>query len=116
MAAAAGVGTLDTYEQEGLMTRAAELAPVWEDALHSLKGLPHVIDIRNYGLIGAVELEPIAGAPGKRAFEAFLRAFKDGLLVRSTGDNLALSPPLIISEAEIGQLVETLGAVLRGLD
>jgi beta-alanine--pyruvate transaminase len=115
MAAAAGIGTLDTYEQEGLLTRAAEMAPIWEDALHSLKGLPHVIDIRNYGLIGAVELEPIAGVPGKRAFDTFLASFEAGLLVRSTGDNIALSPPLIISEAEIGQLAETLGSVLRKL-
>jgi beta-alanine--pyruvate transaminase len=116
MAAAAGIGTLDTYEQEGLLTRAAEMAPIWEDALHSLKGLPHVIDVRNYGLIGAVELEPIAGVPGRRAFDTFLAAFEAGLLVRSTGDNIALSPPLIISEAEIGRLADMLGAVLRKLN
>jgi beta-alanine--pyruvate transaminase len=116
MAAAAGIGTLDTYEQEGLLTRAAEMAPIWEDALHSLKGLPHVIDVRNYGLIGAVELEPIAGVPGRRAFDTFLAAFDAGLLVRSTGDNIALSPPLIISEAEIGRLADMLGAVLRKLN
>jgi beta-alanine--pyruvate transaminase len=115
MAAAAAIGTLDTYEQEGLLTRAKTLAPVWEAALHSLRGLPHVIDIRNYGLIGAVELEPIAGAPGRRAFDAFLAAFDAGILVRYTGDNIALSPPLIISEAEIGQLTETFGKVLKAL-
>ena len=115
MAAAAAIGTLDTYEQDGLLTRAAEMAPIWEEALHSLKGLPHVIDVRNYGLIGAIELEPIAGTPGRRAFDTFLRAFDDGLLIRSTGDNIALSPPLIISEAEIGQLADKLGSVLRAL-
>ncbi len=115
MAAAAAVGTLDTYEEEGLLTRAAEMAPVWEDALHSLKGLPHVVDIRNYGLVGAVELAPIAGTPGKRAFDIFLAAFADGLLVRATGDTIALSPPLIISEAEIGKLTDMLGAVLKRL-
>ncbi len=115
MAAAAAIGTLDTYEQEGLLTRAKTLAPTWEEALHSLRGLPHVIDIRNYGLIGAVELEPIAGAPGRRAFDAFLGAFDAGILVRYTGDNIALSPPLIISEDEIGRLVETFGKVLRAM-
>jgi beta-alanine--pyruvate transaminase len=115
MAAAAAIGTLDTYEQEGLLTRAKKLAPMWEEALHSLKGFPHVIDIRNYGLIGAIELEPIAGAPGRRAFDAFLGAFDAGILVRYTGDNIALSPPLIISEDEIGKLAETLGAVLKAL-
>ncbi|MGD9740153.1 MAG: aspartate aminotransferase family protein [Bauldia sp.] len=115
MASAAGLGTLDTYEEEGLLTRAATLAPIWEDALHSLRDLPHVIDIRNYGLVGAVELQPMPGAPAKRAFTAYLDAFASGLLIRTTGDIIALSPPLIISEAEIGQLVDTLGTVLRGL-
>ena len=96
VASAAGIATLDTYEEEGLLTRAAELGPYWEDALHSLKGLPHVIDIRNTGLVGAIELEPIPGSPTKRAFTAFLEAFEKGLLVRTTGDIIALSPPLII--------------------
>lgn len=112
MAAAAGIGTLDTYEEEGLLTRATELAPVWEEAIHSLRGLPHVIDIRNYGLIGAIELEPDPDAPGKRAFSAFLKAFDYGLMIRATGDTIALSPPLIISEDEIGRLFEMLGHVL----
>ena len=73
VACAAALGTLDTYQEEGLLTRAAELADYWADAVHSLQGLPHVIDMRNLGLIGAVELEPIAGQPSKRAFEAFLQ-------------------------------------------
>lgn len=115
MAAAAALGTLDTYAEEGLLTRAAELAPIWEDALHSLKGLPHVIDIRNYGLVGAIELESRPGAPGRRAFDAYLDAFASGLLIRTTGDIIALSPPLIISAAEIAQIVETLGTVLKRL-
>jgi beta-alanine--pyruvate transaminase len=113
MATAAAMGTLDTYEDEGLFERAAELAPVWEEALHSLKGLPNVIDVRNYGLIGAIELQPIEGVPGKRAFDTFLQAFGDGILVRSTGDNIALSPPLIISEAEIAELADKLGAAIK---
>ena len=73
-------------------------------AVHSLKDCPNVIDIRNLGLIGAIELEPIAGAPTKRAFSAFLEAYEKGLLIRTTGDIIALSPPLIISKAEIDEL------------
>jgi beta-alanine--pyruvate transaminase len=116
IASAAGLATLETYREEGLFERAAALAPVWEDALHSLKGLPHVIDVRNIGLVGAVELEPIAGQPTKRAFSAFLKAYDKGLLIRTTGDIIALSPPLIVSEAQIGEIVSTLGEVLRTLE
>ncbi len=115
MAAATALGTLDTYEDEGLLTRASELASYWEDALHSLKGLPHVIDIRNLGLIGAIELEPIAGAPTKRAFQAFLDAYDSNLLIRTTGDIIALSPPLIIEKSEIDVLFDTLSGVLKNL-
>ncbi len=88
---------------------------VWEEALHSLKDCPHVIDIRNEGLIGAVELEPIAGQPTRRAFQAFLDAYEAGILIRTTGDIIAMSPPLIISEAEIDELVGTLRKVLQRL-
>ena len=116
MASAAGLATLDTYREEGLLTRGAELASYWEDALHGLKGLPHVIDIRNLGLIGAVELEPIAGAPTKRAFDAFLAAYDAGILIRTTGDIIALSPPLIIEKSHIDQLIGTLADVLKRLD
>ena len=115
MACAAGLGTLETYAEEGLLTRAADLAQYWEDALHGLKGLPHVIDIRNLGLIGAVELEPIPGVPTQRAFNAFLKAYEKGCLIRTTGDIIALSPPLIIEKAQIDQLIGTLGDVLKGL-
>ncbi|WP_413992843.1 aspartate aminotransferase family protein [Labrys okinawensis] len=116
VACAAALGTLDVYQEEGLLTRAAELAPYWADAVHSLKGLPHVIDTRNLGLIGAVELEPIQGQPTKRAFSAFLNAYDKGLLIRTTGDIIALSPPLIISKAQIDELVTILGDVLKTLD
>jgi beta-alanine--pyruvate transaminase len=115
MACAAALGTLDTYQDEGLLTRAAGLADYWADAVHSLKDLPHVIDTRNLGLIGAIELEPIAGQPTKRAFTAFLNAFEKGLLIRTTGDIIALSPPLIISKPEIDQLFGTLADVLKTL-
>ncbi len=113
IACAAGIATLDTYAEEGLLTRGAELAGYWADALHSLKGLPHVIDIRNLGLIGAVELEPIAGEPTKRAFSCFLDAFESDLLIRTTGDIIALSPPLIIEKSDIDELFGKLAAVLK---
>ena len=116
VAAAAGLATLETYREEGLFERAAELAPYWEEALHSLKGARHVIDIRNMGLIGAIELEPIAGAPTKRAFAAFLKAYEKGLLIRTTGDIIAMSPPLIIEKEHIDTAVSTLAEVLATLD
>ena len=112
IASAAALGTLDTYREEGLLTRGAELASYWEDALHSLKDCPHVIDIRNIGLIGAVELAPIAGEPTKRAFSAFLKAYEKGLLIRTTGDIIALSPPLIIEKSQIDELFDKLRDVL----
>jgi len=116
VAAAAGLGTLETYKDEGLLTRGADLAKYWEDALHSLKGLPHVIDIRNLGLIGAVELEPIAGSPTKRAFSAFVKAYEAGILIRTTGDIIAMSPPLIIEKHQIDTLIGTLGEILKTLE
>ena len=115
IASAAGVATLETYKEEALFERAAELAPYWEEALHSLKDHPHVIDIRNMGLIGAVELEPIAGEPTKRAFQAFLDCYEKGVLIRTTGDIIAMSPPLIIEKSHIDQLIGTLGDVLKKL-
>jgi beta-alanine--pyruvate transaminase len=113
IACAAALGTLDTYDEEGLLTRAADIASYWEDAVHSLKDCPHVIDIRNLGLIGAIELEPIAGEPTKRAFSAFLEAYEKGLMIRTTGDIIALSPPLIIEKAHIDELFDTLRGVLK---
>ena len=113
LACAAGIGTLDTYEDEGLLTRAASLEKYWEDAAHGLKGAPHVIDIRNCGLVAAIELEPRAGAPGKRAYEAFVKAFEHGVLVRYTGDILALSPPLIIEKQQIDRLFDCVREVLQ---
>ncbi|HLP69330.1 MAG TPA: aminotransferase class III-fold pyridoxal phosphate-dependent enzyme, partial [Rhizobium sp.] len=112
IASAAGIGTLNTYRDEGLLTRASELAPYWEEQLHSLRDCPNVIDIRNIGLIGAIELAPIAGEPTKRAFNAFLKAYEDGLLIRTTGDIIALSPPLIITKDQIDELFGKLRKVL----
>ncbi|MBZ9812990.1 aspartate aminotransferase family protein [Mesorhizobium sp. CA7] len=116
IACAAALGTLDTYKEEGLLTRGEELAPYWEDALHSLKGEPHVVDIRNIGLIGAIELAPIAGSPTKRAFSAFVKAFERGALIRTTGDIIALSPPLIITKGQINELIDHVREVLRSID
>ncbi|GLS80416.1 aspartate aminotransferase family protein [Paracoccus marinus] len=113
IASAAGIATLDTYADDGLLTRAASLEKHWENALHGLADHPHVVDIRNMGLIGAVELAPIDGQPGKRAFDAFVAAFEAGILIRVTGDIIAISPPLIISEAQIDELVGKLGQVLK---
>ncbi len=115
VASAAALATLDTYQEECLLTRGAELADYWADAVFSLKGLPHVIDLRTMGLIGAIELEPIAGEPTKRAFTAFLNAYDKGLLIRTTGDIIALSPPLIIEKSEIDFIFDTLRDILKNL-
>jgi beta-alanine--pyruvate transaminase len=115
IAAAAGLATLETYREEDLFARAAGLASYWEEMLHGLKDQPHVIDIRNLGLIGAIELEPIPGQPTKRAFEAFLKAYDAGLLVRTTGDIIALSPPLIIEKSQIDRIGEVLAGVLTDI-
>jgi len=113
LACAAGLATLETYADEGLLTRAREMEGYFAEGLHSLKGLPTVIDVRNIGLVGGVELEPIAGAPTKRAFDVFLDCYEHGALVRTTGDIVALSPPLIIERAQIDQIIDILGQAIR---
>ena len=115
LACAAGIATLDTYAEEGLLTRAAELSPYWEEQAHSLKGLPHIVDIRNIDLIAAFELESVPGSPGKRGLEAHIRAFEKGAYMRTSGDIIALAPPLIIQKSEIDQLFDTLRDVLKAL-
>ena len=114
LACAAALGTLDTYADDNLLTRGAVMAPSFQNALHSMKDLPNVVDVRNIGLVGGIELASIAGEPGKRAFSVFLDCWDKGLLIRTTGDTIALSPPLIIEEHHLGQIVETLaGAIQR---
>jgi beta-alanine--pyruvate transaminase len=113
VACAAALATHEIYAREKLLTRGAELASVWEEAVHSLRDSPHVIDIRNLGLVAGIELAPRAGAPGARAYEVFLKAYEKGLLVRFTGDIIALSPPLIIQPTQIHELVGILGDVLK---
>jgi beta-alanine--pyruvate transaminase len=116
VAAAAALASLETYKEEDLFNRTKELAPYWESALHSLKSLPHIIDLRNIGLIGAIEMESIPGKPTARAFEAFLECFEKGLLIRTTGDIIALSPPLIISKTHIDEIFDTLTNVIKKLN
>ena len=113
LACAAGLATMQVYEEEGLLTRAAELWPYWEEQVHALKGLPNVIDIRNVGLIAAIELAPRAGAPGMRGLDAHTMAFEKGAYIRVAGDIIALAPPLIIRKEEIDQLLEIVRGVLK---
>ncbi|HYM26682.1 MAG TPA: aspartate aminotransferase family protein [Steroidobacteraceae bacterium] len=113
-ACAAGLAALALYQKEGLLTRAKALAKFWEEGAHALRGLPHVIDIRNYGLILGLELESIPGKVGARAFEVFTKCFERGVLVRQTADIIALSPPLIVEQGQIEQIFATLAQVLRG--
>ena len=113
LACAAGIATLEVYAEEGLFARANDMAPYWQEAVHNLRDAPHVIDIRNLGLIGGIELESRLGAPTARALEVFDRCFDKGLLIRVTGDIIALSPPLILEKAHIDQMVETIRAALK---
>ena len=112
VACAAGLATMDIYEREGLLTRGAKLAKQWEDAVHSLRDSPHVIDIRNIGLVAGIELHSRAGSPGARAYDVFTKAFEKGILIRITGDIIALSPPLIVETKHIDQIVTTLREIL----
>lgn len=113
LACAAAHATMDTYIEEGLLERASEMAHHWEDALHSLKDEANVIDIRNMGLVGAIEFDPIPGKPTKRVFDIFLRCYEKGLMARTTGDIMALSPPLIITKDQIDQMVDIIRSVIR---
>lgn len=105
LAVAAGLATLDIYRDEDLFARSAKLAPKFEEAMHSLADAPNVIDVRNVGLMGAVELAPREGEPGKRGFDVFLNCFENGLYLRTGGDSLAMSPPLIVEESQIDEMV-----------
>jgi beta-alanine--pyruvate transaminase len=113
IACAAGLAALRIYEGEQLLTRAKQTGPLFEKAVHELRGLPNVIDIRNYGLVAGIELDPIAGSPGARAFNIYLKCFERGLLLRTTGDIIALSPALIIEPAHIDELFGILSQALR---
>ena len=113
LACAAGLATLETYADDGLLTRAATLEGYFAEKLHTLRDCPNVIDIRNIGLVGGIELASRPGAPALRAYDVFLDCFKEGLLIRTTGDTIALSPPLIIQTEHIDQIVATLRQALQ---
>lgn len=116
LACAAGLATLDLYAAEDLFARAKKLESIWADAVHSLKGLPNVLDIRSVGLTAAIDLSPRADAPGKRAFDAMDRAFHEfDLLIRLAGETIVLTPPLIISEDQIGEIVDKLGKAIKAV-
>ncbi|MGL4573874.1 MAG: aspartate aminotransferase family protein [Burkholderiaceae bacterium] len=116
LACAAGIAVQQVYKDEGLFARAAEMAPYFEQALHSLKGEPHVIDVRNLGLMGGIELSPRAGLPTAKAFEVFLKCYEKGVLIRTTGDIIALTPSLIVEKKQIDQIVDTIRGVLKTVE
>jgi len=116
LACAAALAAQNVYRDEGLYTRAAELEPYWQDAAHSLKDSQHVVDVRNIGLVAGVELASRPGKVGARAFDVFLKAFEKGLLIRTTGDTIALSPPLIISKAQIDEIFGIIADILKTTD
>ena len=117
LACAAALATLGIYRDEGLFERAASLAPYWEEAVHSLRGAPHVVDIRNLGLVAGIELASRPGKPGARAFEVFTRCYNDeNVLIRTTGDIIALSPPLIVEKAQIDEIIGSVGEMLARVE
>jgi beta-alanine--pyruvate transaminase len=116
LAAAAGLATLDLYKAEGIWEHAASLHGYWEEAVHSLKGRRHIIDIRNMGIVAGIELEPRPGAPTKRATELFHKCFDNGLLVRATGDIIALSPPLILEKTHIDEMVGRIAELVETIE
>jgi beta-alanine--pyruvate transaminase len=116
LACAAGIATLAVFKEQQILEHAAAMQPYWEDAVHSLRGARHVIDIRTVGLVAGIELESIPGKPGARAYAAFKQAFADGVLIRTTGDIIALSPPLVLEKTHIDELFGKLRDVLKNLD
>jgi beta-alanine--pyruvate transaminase len=113
LAAAAMLATVEVYKNEQLFERAAAMAPYFEEAAHSLKGLPYVKDVRNLGLVCGIELDSVPGKPSARAFDVFLKCFwEKGVLLRTTGDIIALSPPLIIDKPQIDQLFSAIADIL----
>ena len=116
LAAAAGEATLALYHSEGIFENARELSGYFEEAAHSLRGAPHVVDVRNLGLMAAIEFAPRPGKPTTRAYDTFVRCFESGVLTRISGDTIACSPPLIVNKAQIDQIFGTIGKALREID
>jgi beta-alanine--pyruvate transaminase len=116
LACAAGLATLDVYRDEDLFARAKKLEPLWADSAMSLKGLPGVLDIRTVGLVAGIDLASKPDAVGARGYAAMEKAFHDeGMMIRITADTIALSPPLIVSEADIGEIFDRLARVIRAV-
>jgi beta-alanine--pyruvate transaminase len=113
VACAAGIATLEIYQKEGLLTRGAALTDYWQDAMHSLRGLPNVIDIRAIGLVAGIELSSRPDAAGARGYDVMVDCFNRGLVLRNSGDALAMSPPLIVERAHIDEMVSILGDALK---
>jgi beta-alanine--pyruvate transaminase len=116
VACAAGMAVLDIYEREGLLTRGSELEETWAKAMHALRGKPNVVDIRTIGLVAGVELSARDNKPGARGYDVFTRCFDEGVMVRFTGDTIAMSPPLIVEPGQIARMAETLADVLDRVD
>ncbi|EYF02523.1 aspartate aminotransferase family protein [Chondromyces apiculatus] len=116
LACAAGLATLDVYRDERLFENAKALSPAWEEAVHGLRGARHVVDLRNLGIVAGVELTPRDGAPGRRAFDVFVRCYEQGLLTRVTGDIIALSPPLMLKQEHIDEMFGILRRALDSVD
>jgi beta-alanine--pyruvate transaminase len=116
LAAAAGLATLDLYKSEGIWENAASLHGYWQDAVHSLRGKRHIIDIRNMGIVAGIELAPHPDGIGKRGMALFHKCFDNGLLVRATGDIIALSPPLILQKAHIDEMIGRIGELVETVD
>jgi beta-alanine--pyruvate transaminase len=115
VACAAGLAALEIYRRDGLFTRAATLSPAWENAVHALRDAPHVIDVRNIGLMAAVDLAPRPDAPGARGYDTLVMGLEAGVLFRATGDTIAVSPPLIANTHDIERMFSTLRSVLAGI-
>jgi beta-alanine--pyruvate transaminase len=116
IACAAGLAAQKIYLGEALFERAKALAPYWSDAVHSLRGRRNVVDLRAYGLVAGIELGAREGAPGARGYDALVAAFNAGLLIRTTGDTIAMSPPLIIERKDVDRIFETLAGIIDRLD
>jgi beta-alanine--pyruvate transaminase len=114
LAGAAGIAALDLYREEGLFERAKALEPKWADAAMSLKGLPNVLDVRTVGITAAVDLASKPDAAGRRAYDAMEHAFhNEGVMLRNMGDTLAVTPPLIVSETQVGEIFDKMAQAIR---
>jgi beta-alanine--pyruvate transaminase len=116
LACAAGLATLDLYREEKLFERARKLEPKWADAAMALKGLPNVLDIRTIGLTAGIDLASRPDAVGRRAYDAMVHAFNnENVVIRITGDTIALTPPLIVSESQIGEIFEKVAKTIKAV-